>query len=332
MEPYSIMDLMFGFYVLEDTLLSIPRQEYKGPLSADKEHADAIYWREELDPEAVSYGAMPWHLSRKGLSRKQAFWLEKSWSIKINAAYNQVAEDKTRYDRKLALLLHDYIVGICLAEARHADYRAEQHIPGLRESGGGEGRLGVALQAHLYEPKALLVSLIELFSLKWTTAYGGAAWQKIAEAGLMYYTQPHSVFIDHAADLSHNGGLAFDKCFLIGLDSESNYKQMLDAKRDTTIWDFACFNDIYVPRLLMKHIKPGRQSVRAMPSTGADVLNYKGIEYADGRVEPFVKSPDFKRDARRKDRSKDLREYEHLCSCIKCKAYEKLLKREQQDD
>lgn len=86
-----------------------------------------------------------------------------------------------------------------------------------------------------------LKDAVELFSLGgWKTSHdgktshGGKKWAMIAQAVLNYLTGkiPAVVFVDHAFDLEHNGGCAFDKRTMVsGLTNRSELKYQLDQKK-----------------------------------------------------------------------------------------------------
>src|SRR3990167_4646165 len=69
---------------------------------------------------------------------------------------------------------------------------------------------------------------------QWGGSYGGPKWGKIARAAALYYTLrgAPTVFADHCVDLDHNGGLAFDKGYILKNSADRmGYMKMLDAKR-----------------------------------------------------------------------------------------------------
>lgn len=127
----------------------------------------------------------------------------------------------------LAKALHDYIFLACSGEARHAysncTYRIIPQIPNTQH------RDEVYAKTNKFDPRDGLKQLAILFSVGWGGSYGGPKWANIAKAGLLYYDEsmPKAVFIDHCADLKHNGGMAYNKT-----SSQSYTHFMLDMKSD----------------------------------------------------------------------------------------------------
>lgn len=78
---------------------------------------------------------------------------------------------------------------------------------------------------------------VEVFELPvWGPNVGGPKWAKIARAALGFLTGDlnHSVFVDHAFDLHHNGGRVFDKRRNMITSYEGQTKRLLDIKKQTT--------------------------------------------------------------------------------------------------
>ena len=72
------------------------------------------------------------------------------------------------------------------------------------------------------------------FEGSWSSSYGGKRWAAIAAAPLAFLEGKlgHSVFVDHAFDLQHNGGRMFDKHGLLtGHTDEYTLRCQLDAKK-----------------------------------------------------------------------------------------------------
>lgn len=120
---------------------------------------------------------------------------------------------KSAFEEKFAFMLHDYIVLACFGEARHAgnpNY-CKAYIEEVPYCKKRDDAYEYALS---YNPVSILKTCYELFSAEWyDEAFGGKSWAKITRAGLMFYNNaiPKSTFIDHCVDLSHNGGMAFNK-------------------------------------------------------------------------------------------------------------------------
>src|SRR5207244_2130819 len=95
-----------------------------------------------------------------------------------------------------------------------------------------------------YDPRSLVPVLEYVFgTLKWRGSFGGDAWLKIVGACREYLTTLRAfplVFADHIVDISHNGGLAWDKGYLLGLHSRGpdTYLAMLDQKRTGSLLEW----------------------------------------------------------------------------------------------
>lgn len=75
--------------------------------------------------------------------------------------------------------------------------------------------------------------------LRWNSGFGGRAWLKIAEAGLLLDTLGEIGFIDHCIDLSHNNSPYFDKhqAGIFFLANKDWYRDCLDYKRKSKALD-----------------------------------------------------------------------------------------------
>jgi len=136
-----------------------------------------------------------------------------------------------RYASKFARALFDYLALACFGEARHCWDKASLAIEGLPE---GKSRRGAYEDARAYNPWLFLPKLEILFQrAEWEAYYGGPSWARIAQAAQLYGKLPDTVFIDHCVDLSHNGGLCFDKdetgIFRLGYFA-GEYRGLLDYK------------------------------------------------------------------------------------------------------
>lgn len=157
-------------------------------------------------------------------------------------SHGKLLSDVGRYSErltdKLFCALRDYLTLASFGEARHALYKSKGIIEDIENS----GRVTAYTKAANYDPVKFLPQTIDLFkNYDWIdTAYGGDAWASIAQAALMGWEGKLTkmVWIDHAVDLSHNGGLAFDKedagiLYFAGYYvncSKNMYKRLLDYK------------------------------------------------------------------------------------------------------
>ena len=121
--------------------------------------------------------------------------------------------DLTKWNEELvhdtALAIRDYLYIASCGEARHAWSMANMAIPELRK----QARHKTYTFVKDFGPSEHNVrSLMEVFGNPWRDgSYGGKRWLKIIEAVTHYGEWPDSIFIDHAADLQHNGGGVFSK-------------------------------------------------------------------------------------------------------------------------
>lgn len=146
-------------------------------------------------------------------------------------------EFKSAFVNQLAKAMFDYMVLVCLGEARHAKNKCDYDIAIFENLPGSFARNDCYACPH-FEPRNLLLTFAELFEESWTgdrwaDGYGGNAWADIAKGALLYYTMSPEVFIDHAVDLSHNNGVFFNKknyIFVLNSD-ENDVKTFLDFKR-----------------------------------------------------------------------------------------------------
>lgn len=110
----------------------------------------------------------------------------------------------------IALRSFVYLYAACLGESRHA-----------RSNNTEDRFLTATLKGHRSEIFSIvsefaptqknLQALVDVFSQKWSSGFGGKAWMNIAEALLDFDKTPAAAWIDHIIDLEHNNGTAFNK-------------------------------------------------------------------------------------------------------------------------
>ena len=143
---------------------------------------------------------------------------------------------KDRFTQKLGEILHDYLFLICGGEARHAISKSQYYIPNIPYGGARSESYDKLKQ---YNPRQASDVLIKLFSSPCReNSYGGAKWANIAQAVKMFYEKNSNpnhidVIIDHCVDLSHNGGICFNKseANMLRTYSSDRYIAFLDHKR-----------------------------------------------------------------------------------------------------
>jgi hypothetical protein len=149
---------------------------------------------------------------------------------------NQVSRFAEHYTNTLARNLFDFLVVASFGEARYAQgTKYTFNCPQLIKSGA---RLDAYQGALMYDPRDLIPKLIHAFTAySWGGSTGGERWANIARtAGLFFdpkFRNTPIAWIDHVVDIVHNGGLAFNKGYIIcnPLD-KSAYMKMLDQKRN----------------------------------------------------------------------------------------------------
>lgn len=127
---------------------------------------------------------------------------------------DKIVEFEKKFIPKFAEVLRDYLWYISLGEARHGGRACNGAILDLRDGKYGYDRGHVYSEiAEKFPPSRYnvdaVVSLFEDFY--WRGLYGGSRWGDIARAVKHYEEWDNVTFIDHCADLQHNGGVAFNK-------------------------------------------------------------------------------------------------------------------------
>jgi hypothetical protein len=128
------------------------------------------------------------------------------------------------WERRLARAFADYITLICAGEARHGRSSGPGYIPAPYMDSSSYSRERVYFHATRYDPVALLEGCHALFARDvdfgvrpWHIGYGGHSWARIARAGLAYWREVRegelsvATWVDHVVNLTHNGGLMFNK-------------------------------------------------------------------------------------------------------------------------
>lgn len=158
--------------------------------------------------------------------------------IAFDKKFNMLSPLIEKWIDDLALSIRDYLAIISFGEARHAWKYADAQI---EEIVNLKARLLAYRIGSLFSPKNSLPKLHKLFSqYKWNHSFGGANWANIVEASMCYNTMPtSSVFIDHAIDISHNGGFCFDKGILFKNDLGVYSSRILTHKNNDFIWNYS---------------------------------------------------------------------------------------------
>ena len=125
----------------------------------------------------------------------------------------RLTEYKDKFETAFALRLRDYLWFAAVGEARHSQKVCRVVLEGMEDVQSWSRGHVYREFVEDYPPTPENVKKIYhlYYSNSWDGSYGGDSWAKIVEAIQFYETLSHSAFIDHCADLQHNGGVAFDK-------------------------------------------------------------------------------------------------------------------------
>ena len=139
----------------------------------------------------------------------------------------------SEYGARLARNFFDFLTIACFGEARYRD----GSLYALHAKGGKSAHRATAYQTALhYDPRHLLPVMEQVFGrVNWGGGYGGPKWSFIAKQAQWYFKLAMApvAFADHVVDLAHNGGLAFNKGYIISNPKDqAAYMEMLTVKRN----------------------------------------------------------------------------------------------------
>lgn len=125
----------------------------------------------------------------------------------------ELKEYKSEFEEAFALRLRDYLWFAAVGEARHSGRIISRYIPEMESCQTWERYEVYNDFAGEYPPTPRNIAVLKdlFYSYCWGGTFGGESWGKIVDAVALYETVTPSAFIDHCADLQHNGGVAFDK-------------------------------------------------------------------------------------------------------------------------
>jgi len=208
---------------------------------------------------------------------------------------SEAATTLARVSQPISNVLADYMYLICMGEARHAvgSTSLEWYWSEIPKS---EGRVGAYHFAEKYDPLKVLPQLSSLFDQSgWGGSYGGKKWKNIADVALKFRRGelPPATYIDHVADLKHNGGTQFSKgevsevikFRLAWISDYYKFSSFLDFKRDTKDF-FAGVNRNYfrslslpVGRLVIRYM----QRIRITPPLweARPPIEYEPFKFGD---------------------------------------------------
>ena len=160
---------------------------------------------------------------------------EDRWRHSIQHLSQMLDDVQPKFNAVFGRALRDYLWLSAIGEARHAHGQTKHSIPEIKR-GSREScyRDGYDYSPDIVENRDKLRSMFDDYHWS-SSSYGGKKWGTIVGAIDLYYTTPMAVFIDHCADLKHNGGLAFNKNpeFWDYHDGYSEAMPLLNLKRDT---------------------------------------------------------------------------------------------------
>lgn len=148
------------------------------------------------------------------------------------------------FSEKLAKTLFDYLALVSFGEARHAKNSCSAYIYGFPSNYERDQQYSLATK---YDPFQFLPIISNLFSnYKWLAgSFGGHSWGRIAHLASTYKEKTPVEFIDHVVDVSHNGGLAFDKSILIKMPNVAFYERLLNDKFEYSLIKDNCTYNNY---------------------------------------------------------------------------------------
>lgn len=168
---------------------------------------------------------------------------EKQFLPSVQYLNERLSKYKSEFNHAFSLVLRDYLWFAAIGEARHSERLVGATIKEL-ESISGITRNGAYEKARKFTPTDnnidILISLFEDYP--WGDTYGGDAWAEIVKSVKLYNTLDNASFIDHCADLQHNGGVAFDKrIHFWSTTGSQNLLNFLDFKfhADSVVFDIS---------------------------------------------------------------------------------------------
>lgn len=130
-------------------------------------------------------------------------------------------------------MMFDYLALACLGEARHA-YSCSNGIISEYDYSTDNSRHDVVCRlVGKVAPSDFLPKLITLFNeADWNSSFGGTKWGAIAQVALEFYNKQRNAItlLDNCVDLVHNGGLCFNKGFLLCCSDKYLLQRLLDDK------------------------------------------------------------------------------------------------------
>lgn len=222
---------------------------------------DGYHKRDRLDLETATFS---FYIQEELLMNKPRMTFPYTRITAIDNFYSRLEKKQKELEENFAGTLFDYLVLACFGEARYANKAGELEFSEIGAKIAHKGwisRDNAHLMAVDCEPKGSLEVLSELFhNYLWPGGFGGHKWGNIADMAMKYGNISDKFFIDSVIDLEHNGGLAFNKGFLIKNPTrQRRFLRFLDEKTNGSAVEgvyeaFCVFHNPYQSREYM-HIK-----------------------------------------------------------------------------
>ena len=146
--------------------------------------------------------------------------------------HKEVLEYQEEFAVKTARSLRDALAIMCFGEARHVNgnYYSGRYRISLSYS-----RDTVFAEAYQYDWRRV-EDLISVFnSPGWYKEYGGPSWAKICQKVLTYSRLSPKLFCDSVFGAVHNGGIAFNRGYIVHSYAQTLAIRILETKRNGDI-------------------------------------------------------------------------------------------------
>lgn len=154
---------------------------------------------------------------------------------RISDLQSRVKAEINQLTRVMGELYFKYLIGASFGEMRYLGQKSENWALSPFIAAEEMSRTSQAAFAYVQHPEALLLMMRALFLHKTFSGggFGGFKWAEICDVGLKWFEEiPRAVWLDHAVDLSHNGGLYLGKFATFFTAHNTLYKQILDKKHE----------------------------------------------------------------------------------------------------
>ena len=179
---------------------------------------------------------------------------------KESSLENDAESLRIRVHTEIAEIMACYLFTAVAGEARHALCNSSGEMHAIKRLMSDfdfkfrEGRGAMydyAISAFAKRSRQHQIEFVRLCAdiferRNWDSVYGGAKWAKIARALLEFLTGRigHTVFVDHAFDLRHNGGVMFNKHSMLSNKTNENTLH-LQLERKKAVAGTGLFNQLY---------------------------------------------------------------------------------------